>query len=667
MSDNPDENDWREPPRQISHDARPEPKPIYGQAQDDPRSPVRKLLDLFALPDEREEAFSKAFLAAGELEATDPELAEQRREQAFEEYKGGGIPTVPTADGAPPKEGVPVTAGASGADVQLSMPKVLFPWWHVTPKVFPEEFDVPVRIRMADVVAASMPEPGSIPEDDGDEDEDLWVPDDDDETVFASLQRLWLKGRELVSRAEHASHIHDGVEERLSKIKTARALMPFIPEGKKAGELQKVSYTTVIAGGDSADVGWMFVEPPQSEYGKWFQDQLKRRYDKARAEWSALLVGDPNKKKAWWAACVAASAIVIANQEAAPSGINTYDSRVLSWGIGLAAPGLLQKVMYFLVQDPKIWKVFYCCGFMYGADIRAVKGQQDQYHGNYQIVDVERKAIVYGDNFYHRTIPRKQKKGEFQGKGFLALRAFVAQRELLHMLVQLARDPETRDIVLEHNYRFIAGAANVKGYEQLHSEALYVFIAQVQHNWGIAKWDPVGYAISTMDAVERALPRPSPAADRAIAKGVVRLVAKVLQEQRFQSAVKALRTGKYPGDLKSETPIWKFPAATEWGPKRLLDYYWTKLQRGERSQDNSKVEVPGFMVPANVAAPGNYLWREREPPLAFDMGPAARMDLRFVDDEVAVLENVDDMHVKIGRKDAKGEWQTEIVDATPRQ
>jgi hypothetical protein len=579
MSDNPDENDFRDPPRRISHEAPPEPNPMYRQAQDDPRSPVRKLLDLFALPDEREEAFSKALLAADEVEATDSELAEQRREQAFEEYKGGEVPKVPTADGAPAKERASVTVGASGADVHLSMPKVLFPWWHVTPKVFPDEFDVPVRIRMADVVAASMPEPGSVHEDDGDEDEDLWVP------------------------------------------------------------------------------------------GKWFQDQLKQRYDKARAEWSALPAGDPNKKKAWGAACMAASAIVIAAQEAAPSGINTYDSRVLSWGIGLAAPGLLQKVMYFLVQDPKIWKVFYCCGFMYGADIRAVKGQSDQYHGNYQIVDASRKVVVYGDNFYHRTMPRKQKKGEFQGKGFLALRAFVAQRELLHMLVQVARDPETRDIVLEHNYRFIVGAANVKGYEQLHSEALYVFIAQVQHNWGIAKWDPVGYAISTMDVFERTLPRPSPAADRAIAKGVVRLVAKVLQEQRFQNAVKALRTGKYPEGAEEDrekTPIWKFPAITEWGPRRLLEHYWTKLQRGERSQDKSKVEASGFMVPVSAAARGNYLWRERKGDLAFDLGPAARMDLRFLDDDVAVLENVDDTHVKVGRKDAKGEWQTETVDATPR-
>lgn len=664
MSDNPDENDWREPPRQLSHEAKLDPRPMSGAAQDDPRSPVRKLLDLFALPDEREEGLTKALLAAGELEESDPELAAQRRDQAFDEYKSGQVPKVP------PNDGVPVTAGASGADVQISMPKVPFPYWHVTPKVFPEEFDVPVRIRMADVVAASMPEPGTVPdeEDDEDDDEVWWVPEEDDETIFATLQRGWLKVRELVSGAEHAAHIHDGVEERLSKIRTARALMPFIPEGKKAGELQKVSYTTVIAGGDSADVGWMFVEPPQSEYGKWFQDQLKQRYEKARAEWSALPDGDPGKRAAWGSACVAASAIVIANQEAAPSGINTYDSRVLSWGIGLAAPGLLQKVMYFLVQDPKIWKVFYCCGFMYGADIRTVKGGQDQYHGNYQIVDVERGSIVYGDNFYHRSIPRKQKKGEFQGKGFLALRAFVAQRELLHMLVQVARDPETRDIVLEHNYRFIAGAANVKNFQHVHSEALYVFIAQVQHNWGIGGRDIVNYALSTESGGWADKP-PSEAKDKVIARGVVRMVARVLQEQRFQNAVKALRTGKYPKEIKEkgEAPIWKFPAATEWGPKRMLEHYWTKLQRGERSQDKSKVEVPGFMVPVSAAAPGNYLWRGREDPLAFDLGPAAKMDLRFPDDDVAVLEIVDDTQVKIGRKDASGNWKAETVDATLRQ
>ncbi len=659
MSDNPDESEWREPPRQISHEARPEPDVMYGQAEDDPRSPVRKLLDLFALEEELEEGLSRALIAAGELEESDPDLAAQRRADALEEHRSGQIPHVP------PAEGEPVTAGAAGADVQLSMPKVRFPHWHITPKVFPEDFDVPVRVRLADVVASTMPEPGTVP-DEEEGDEDLWVPDADDETLFASLQRLWLKGRELVSSAEHAAHIHDGVEERISKIKTARALMPAIPVGKKAGELQKVTYTTVIAGGDSADVGWMFVEPPQSEYGKWFKEQLDARYAKARADWAALPDGDPKKKDAWGSACIAAAAILIAAQEAAPSGINTYDSRVLSWGIGLAAPGLLQKVMYFLVQDPKIWKVFYCCGFMYGADVRSVKDQPDQYHGNYQIVDVERKNVVYGDNFHHRTVPRVQKKGEFQGKGFLALRAFVAQRELLHMLVQVARDPETRDIVLKHNYSFITGAANVKGFHHIHSEAVYVLVAQVQHNWGIGGRDIVGYAMSTEPGGWADRP-PSVDKDRVIARGVVRMVARVLQEQRFQNAVKAMLKGKHPGDLTNESPIWKFPAVTEWGAKRMLEHYWTKLQQGKLSQDGSKVESPGFMVPVSSAAPGNYLWRDSKAPLAFDLGPAARMDLRFLDDEVAVLEKVDDTRVRVGRKDANGEWVTETVDATLRR
>jgi hypothetical protein len=99
----------------------------------------------------------------------------------------------------------------------------------------------------------------------------------------------------------------------------------------------------------------------------------------------------------------------------------------------------------------------------------------------------------------------------------------------------------------------------------------------------------------------------------------------------------------------------------------MLEHYWTKLQRGERSQDESKVEVPGFMVPVSAAALGNYLWRERREPIAFELGPAVRMDLRFLDDDVAVLERVDDIHVKIGRKDAKGEWKMETVDATPRE
>lgn len=653
----PHENDWRASPGEILGEDKIERSPMDGPEQADPRSPVRKLLDLFALPDEREEAFTKALLAASDVAGKDPELGEQRRADAMTDYSSGSVPSTPPDA---------VTTGASGADVQLSMPKVLFPWWHINPMVFPAEFDNPVRIKLSDTVASTMPEPGTVPEDE-DEDDAWWVPDGDDHTIFAKLQRMFLKMRELGSKAEHAQAILDGVEERISKIKTARALMPFIPEGKKAGQLQKVSYTTVIGGGDSADVGWMFVEPSDSEYGKWFAEQLKKRYDDFHAAWEKLPDTDPGKKDAWGQACVAASTIVIANQEAAPSGINTYDSRVLSWGIGLAAPGLLQKVMYLIVKDPKVWKVFYCCGFMYDANIRTVKGGRDEYHGVYQIVDVERKAVVYADNFYHRTVPqKKQKKGEFEGKSFLALRAFVTQRELLHMLVQVARDPETRDTVMNCNYDFIKGAANVKSFKHIHTQALYVFLAQIQHNWGIGGHDFIKEGLATEPGDWMNKPN-SEQKDRAIARGAVRVLAREIQEQRFQNAVKALRTGKYPKELKRDSFIWMFPATTEFGPKRLLENYWSKMERGERTQDKSKLEVPGFMVPVTSAPQGNYLWRERDDTLAFDLGPAAKMDLRFLDDEVAVREIVDDNHVKVGRKNAKKEWELESVDATRRR
>lgn len=660
MSDNPDENDWRESPRALSHEAPGDDRPMAGRAQDDPRSPVRKLLDLFALPDEREEAFTKALLAIDEAEGEDPPPVEERQSEVIAEYARGDVPKAP-----PDPNAAPVTQGASGADAQLSMPKVQFPYWHITPKMMPSEFDNPLRVDLADTVEGRMPEIAAVVEEDHDE-SDWWIADVEEEPGFrACLPRYWTKINDAQLLTDRAAHVRDGVEERISKIKTARALMPFIEEGKKAGQLQKVTYTTVIGGADSPDVGWMFIEPAASEYGLWFKEQLDKRYRDLRAEWESLPANDPAKKSTWGKACVAASAIVIAGQEAAPSGINTYDSRVLSWGIGLAAPGLLQKVMYFLVQDPKVWKVFYCCGFMYGAEVRTAKGSQDQYHGVYQIVDVDKKAVVYGDNFHHRTT-RTAKKGELQGKGFLALRAFVRQRELLHMLVQVARDPETRDVVFDHNYRFIAGAANVRDFEHIHSEALYVFVAQVQHNWGIGGRDIVRYAMST-EPGGWAMQPASPEKDKVIAKGVVRMVARVLQEERFQSAVKALNQNKYPPPLSNESYIWEFRAATEWGPLRMLEHYWIRLQKGQRSQDGSKVEIPDFMVPVTSPASEHYLWRARGEPLAFDLGPAANMDLRFADDEVAVLEAAGPGFVKVGRRDASGAWKTEVVSVVPRR
>jgi hypothetical protein len=666
MSDTPDDADWRAPPHQAAEGPQPDPEPQHepdlfdGPAQDDPRSPVRKLLDLFALDSEREEGLTRALLAARDEEAAgDDELAEQHRADALDTYTKGDIPVLPAVDGAPP-----VTAGASGADVQISMPRVPFDNWHVTPRVFPDEFDVPLRIRMADAVASAIPQLGTVPDEDEEEpeEENPNVPCTE-ESVLVEWGR---KVRDFFLELEHTDSVDEGVEDRLSKIKTARALMPVIPEGKKAGMLQRVAYTTVIAGSDSGDVGWMYVEPAGSEYGKWFAEQLKKRYATALEAWKSIPdAAAAEKKTAWGAVGTAAAAIAIAAQEAAPTGINTYDGRVLSWGIGLAAPGLLQKVMSFIVQDPKIFKVFYCCGFLYQCEIRSVKNQQDQYHGSYQIVDVPRKSIVYGDNFYHRTIAGKQKKGEFQGKGFLALKAFITQRELLHMLVQVARDPETRETVLKYNELFIRGAANVVDFRELYTEALYVFIAQVQHNWGIAGKGPVKYAISTMDENERKLPqRPSIERDRAIAKGVVRLVAKVLQEQRFQSAVKAIRRRKYPDGLSKESEIWRFPAATEWGPRRMLDGYWNKLQTEALAQDRSKVEVPGFMQPVKTALAGSYLWRERNGELAFDLGPASAMQLRFEHDDIAVVEAIDDKRVRV--RDMRDPKQAEAdIDATP--
>lgn len=58
----------------------------------------------------------------------------------------------------------------------------------------------------------------------------------------------------------------------------------------------------------------------------------------------------------------------------------------------------------------------------------------------------------------------------------VAMRAFTAQVELIHMLVQVARDPETRDVVFRENDHYLSGAMRVKGADKILNEALYVFV-----------------------------------------------------------------------------------------------------------------------------------------------------------------------------------------------
>ncbi len=225
------------------------------------------------------------------------------------------------------------------------------------------------------------------------------------------------------------------------------------------------------------------------------------------------------------------------------------------------------------------------------------------------------------------------------------------------MLIQVARDPETREGVFTCNYNFISGAVTVNGSELIASEALYVFVAQVQHNWAIAGEDPVRAGIATFDAAEKALQLPSEDGDRAIAKGVVRVLMRVLQEQRFQNAAKCLRTGKYPDGLDNTSTLEKFKAATEYGLSRLLAKYWGPLLTGANTQDNSKVVVTDFLLPTLTPGADSYVWKEG--PARYDFGPHQRMGMRFPHDDFSVFAVIDSKSVRVRNK-RTGEERDEV-------
>ena len=236
----------------------------------------------------------------------------------------------------------------------------------------------------------------------------------------------------------------------------------------------------------------------------------------------------------------------------------------------------------------------------------------------------------------------------------VAMRAFTAQVELVHMLVQIARDPETRDVVFRENDHYLSGAMRVKGADKILSEALYVFVAQVQHNWNLKGRDPVGYALSTRDLTVSDS-APSEALDKEIAKGVVRLLMKVLQEQRFQNAVRALKGGTYPANAM----VKDFNATTEYGLRRLLDNYWQPMKIGTKTQDKSKLEVPGFLEPVTTAALGSYWWKEGS--ATYDFGSVTRSNFRFQHDWIELVGLAGSGRVKVRDWSSKREWEEDVA------
>ncbi len=553
----------------------------------DPRTPIQKLLESYVLVEEKEDAAAvahwndssarQAVHDAVQAVATAVQGAQAMEDPQNQQSPGDAAVGAVASAYEPVVAAAGAAAGAAAkatdvitppvdADVHVSDSAPLFPNWHLT----------------ADQLSGDFTQPFTAP---------------------------------LTDQAT------------LDAITANRKLMPVIPQGPAAaGYLSWVGY-----GGRE---GWMFMEDDTSEYGKWLTDQLMNAYAAAKAA-NAPIVGDASKTvlervKALGPQRLAAACIAVKEQEGAPSSINTYDGRVLSWGIGIAAPGHLPETFARIIQSRRVKKALYLCGFLYQGTVIG-----NQHHGGYQIVDVANKQVVFKDNLFHDTDPN-HKKGEIEGKAFTVLKVLVSQIEMIHLLIQLARDPLTRDTIFAPNYDMIQRFCVIANPEQLNSEAIYVFAAQVRHNWGLGG-DIVKWALDHFTATETATPVPSLSRDMAIAKGICRCIASRLQRQRWNIAIKLAEAGMIPMGFK----LSERPAQTEWELSRLHKEYWVPLQSGTKTQDGTSVMVSGFLDPSSTeptSAPADhYVTRDFRSGEWFDVGPRSQCDLLFDHDQITIV------------------------------
>ena len=631
----------------------------------DPRTPLQKLLERFDLEDDVAQRKQVATWNEVELPKNEEEQRELLREAnkkvmtsqeapdqvlAWEESQmlmdqAGSIDVAPRA-----------LAVDTDADVHISQSAIPFPRWHLNP-----EWLATLKYPFA----AGAPEP--------------------QEYRSPLMVAEPMRPLEEIDRDGPATSApHTRIVEC---IRLARGMIPEVPvkpKGKKgaapAGTLGWVPYQA------RGTEGWMYFEDDKSEYGAWFQELIQRKYRDAKAAFEALSQDDAATPKARLAVRYemrqAAACIAISNQEGAPSAINTYDGLVLSWGIGIAGPGKLPKTFHEITKDPRVYKALYLCGFRYDGTILG-----GEHHGAYQIVDLagappEDKqaspapqaaaapgknappppapAVVYRDQWSHGPKSKPRDPRSFEGHAYKVLKYMTSQPKLLHLLIQLAKDPMTRGTIFEPNYRMIQGfAAFVRG-EEIHTDALHIFAAQVKHNWGLGP-GIVGWAVSRFDQEERRVLPPdgqtSEEKDRAIAKGIVRYLMGRLQQQRWQRALK-LMEAEDAGRLADPTkgakrkPLYRIPATTEFGFKRLIENYWGPLQQGPAAQTRSAgvkgsgLRVPGFPAEVSGSRSDRYVWIEQPdvppgssppPPRYYDLGPLSQFDLLFPHEEIKLI------------------------------
>lgn len=319
----------------------------------------------------------------------------------------------------------------------------------------------------------------------------------------------------------------------VSAVNRARALLPDLPtEGKGAGRFTWTKWTGL--GKETRPLvgeGWMFAEHTRTDYARWLYQEWFKGY-------SENLKG-PGRLPHM-------AALKTLYQEGAPSSLNTYDSCIMTWGVGFAcgAPQIVQQ----LLGDADIMNTLYACGFLIqGFEKDGVISTIPGFH--YQTLDLsdptDPKVLVW-DNFYHcyarvpgnagtmisarprntvvkdakgKVVPAPSAEDPEKAPEKLALRVppgnpkysltFAVpspqanlefsfhiynhmtlkdspETAILKAFITVARDERTRAAVSEANRTLIVKRAMLPpSLGVIYTEAAYTFVSMCKHNWGL--------------------------------------------------------------------------------------------------------------------------------------------------------------------------------------
>src|SRR5207253_236066 len=142
--------------------------------------------------------------------------------------------------------------------------------------------------------------------------------------------------------------------------------------------------------------------------------------------------------------------------EGRPASFQTYDSQIVTWGVGLGAMGNGKEVYKHLNKDDKMKKLLDDIGINF-------------FDGDYHVVDLAKKKVVTS------AVSKKGKADDSRHRA--PLDSWRQQPDLMSAIIGISEDPATREAVAESQYAvYLDGAAAWPGQDKVFTMALYFMI-----------------------------------------------------------------------------------------------------------------------------------------------------------------------------------------------